>query len=74
MPWVKFFKDFNYTHPATPMQTTGYKAGMQLQVTTPCAEEAIAKGCAVRAPKRKESDEQEQPSAPAEIPEAGSSE
>lgn len=41
MPWVRFTKDYDWVQPAF---TIAYKAGMHLNVTRACADEAIAAG------------------------------
>ncbi|MCJ8051670.1 hypothetical protein GB928_004225 [Shinella curvata] len=46
MPWIRFTKDHNWVQPAF---TIAYKAGMHLNVTRACADEAVAAGKAVRA-------------------------
>lgn len=46
MPWVRFTKDHNWVQPGF---TIAYKAGMHLNVTRSCADEAVTAGKAVRA-------------------------
>lgn len=46
MPWVTFTQDFDWR--PEPRVMTAYKAGYSGQVTTRCAEEAIAKGVAYK--------------------------
>lgn len=55
MPWVRFTEDHNWVQPGF---TIAYKAGMHLNVTRTCADEAIAAGKAVRA-KREAADGKE---------------
>ncbi|WEX76892.1 hypothetical protein PYH37_005243 [Sinorhizobium numidicum] len=50
MSWVEFKRDFNWVQPGF---TIAYKAGMTLNVTRACADEAQAKGVAVKLPKPK---------------------
>lgn len=46
MAWVRFTGDYNFR--PTYAVTIAYKAGMTMNVVTPCAVQAIAKGKAVR--------------------------
>ncbi|RVG06581.1 hypothetical protein CN234_21460 [Sinorhizobium meliloti] len=45
MAWVRFSANFNWVQPGF---TIAYKAGMALNVTRACADEAISKGVAVK--------------------------
>lgn len=58
MPWIRFTKDHNWVQPGF---TIAYKAGMHLNVTRACADEAVPAGKAVRAgaPKREAADGKE---------------
>lgn len=51
MVWLAFKKDFSWRQPAF---TIDYKGGQTLNVTRGCADEALAKGVAVKtaAPRR----------------------
>lgn len=40
MPWVEFTENFNWTPAAHRRQTTAYKVGHQVLVTTACARAA----------------------------------
>jgi len=53
--WVRFTKDHNWVQPGF---TIAYKAGMHLNVTRACADEAVTAGKAVRA-KREAADGKE---------------
>jgi len=46
MPWVRFIADFDFK--PVPGVTIGYLAGMEKNVTTPCAGAAVDAGKAVR--------------------------
>lgn len=46
MVWLAFKQDFSWRQPAF---TIDYKSGMTLNVTRGCADEALAKGVAVKA-------------------------
>jgi hypothetical protein len=76
MAWVKFTRDFTYTHPALLTVSTAYKAGMVQQVVTSCAEAAIAAGAAQRTERPKadngENDERGGPGTAADVPETDS--
>jgi hypothetical protein len=58
MAWVRFSANFNWVQPGF---TIAYKAGMALNVTRACADEAISKGVAVKiaAPPKEDIDGQE---------------
>ncbi|RVG22969.1 hypothetical protein CN233_30310 [Sinorhizobium meliloti] len=58
MAWVRFSANFNWVQPGF---TIAYKAGMALNVTRACADEAISKGAAVKiaAPRKENTDGQE---------------
>lgn len=58
MTWVRFDHSFNWGQPGF---TIAYKAGMALNVTRACADEAISKGAAVKvaAPRKENTDGQE---------------
>lgn len=58
MAWVRFSANFNWVQPGF---TIAYKAGMALNVTRACADEAINKGVAVKiaAPRKEITDGQE---------------
>jgi len=58
MTWVRFDQSFNWVQPGF---TVAYKAGMALNVTRACADEAISKGAAVKvaAPRKENTDGQE---------------
>ncbi|RVH50701.1 hypothetical protein CN212_10545 [Sinorhizobium meliloti] len=58
MAWVRFSANFNWVQPGF---TIAYKAGMALNVTRACADEAISKGVAVKiaAPRKENTDGQE---------------
>jgi len=45
MAWVEFSANFNWVQPGF---TIAYKAGMALNVTRACADEAISKGVAAK--------------------------
>jgi hypothetical protein len=63
MPWVRFTDNFDWR--PKPQVTIAYKAGMHLLVTTPCAEQAVAAGKAVKRVKTKaRSDERVRASQP----------
>lgn len=47
MAWLRFTENFNWVQPGF---TIAYKAGMHLNVTRACADEAQAAGKAVKAP------------------------
>ncbi len=59
MPWLRFTDKFNWVQPGF---TIAYKAGMHLNVTRACADEAVERGVAVRTaapkqtPKREKAD------------------
>lgn len=55
MVWVKYTANHNWVQPGF---TIAYKAGMHLNVTRECADEAVELGVAVRtaAPKREKAD------------------
>jgi hypothetical protein len=48
--WVRFTADFSWRQPAFSID---YKNGMVENVTRGCADEALAKGVAVRSPGKK---------------------
>lgn len=58
MAWVRFSANFNWVQPGF---TIAYKAGMALNVTRACADEAIRKGVAVKVatPRKENTDGQE---------------
>lgn len=56
MPWVRFSDDFYWIQPGF---TIAYKAGMHLNVTRACAAEAIDKGKAVAAKRKRTTDGEE---------------
>lgn len=66
---VRFTRSFNWTDPRLPMRTTAYKAGWAGQVTTPCADAAIAAGAAVKATRNLADDKRIEPAATADVPE-----
>lgn len=70
MPWVRFTRDFDWTHPRMPQITTAYKAGMELMVVSPCAAMAEFKGAAIRIsnPRKAANDAGVGPEAPADVP------
>lgn len=59
MPVVKFTQDFDWK--PILAATTAYKAGMELLVTTACADRAVrlGKGVIVKKQRRKKSDGQD---------------
>ena len=48
--WVRFTADHSWRQPGFSID---YKAGMTLNVTRACADEALSKGVAVRVPGKK---------------------
>lgn len=54
MPWVRFLTDFDWK--PKPQVTLAFRAGQEENVTTPCAEAAIAKGKAVKLPRKRKGD------------------
>lgn len=54
MPWVRFTADFDFK--PKPQVTLAFRAGQEKNVTTPCAEAAIAKGKAVKLPRKRKGD------------------
>lgn len=52
--WVRFIADFNWK--PRPQVTIAYKANSVQNVTTPCAEAAVAKGKAVKVPRARKID------------------
>lgn len=42
MPWIEFTEDFDWK--PKPQVTIAYRAGMALNVTTACANDAVRKG------------------------------
>jgi hypothetical protein len=46
MPWVEFTDDFDWK--PKPQITIAYRAGFKGNVTTPCAQAAVAKGVATK--------------------------
>ncbi|WP_157813715.1 hypothetical protein [Sinorhizobium meliloti] len=58
MAWVRFDKKFHWVQPGF---TIAYRAGMSLNVTRACADEAISKGVAVTiaAPRKENTDGKE---------------
>jgi hypothetical protein len=51
MPWVRFTANFDWK--PKPQVTQAFLAGQERNVTTPCADAAIAKGAAVKIRKEK---------------------
>lgn len=54
MPWLRFTADFDWK--PRPQVTQAFLAGQERNVTTLCAEAAIAKGRAVRVPRKRSTD------------------
>ena len=63
MPWVRFTDSFDWR--PKPQVTIAYKAGLHLLVTTPCAEQAVAAGKAVRQAKPKAKNDDSRQAEPA---------
>lgn len=54
MPWLRFTANFDWK--PRPQVTQAFLAGQERNVTTPCAEAAIAKGVAVKLPRKRKPD------------------
>ena len=54
MPWLRFTANFDWK--PKPQVTIAFKAGQEKNVPTPCAEAALAKGVAVRLPRKRRTD------------------
>ena len=54
MPWVEFTKDFDWK--PKPQITIAYPAGFRGNVTTLCAQAAVAKGAATKTKTPRKSD------------------
>lgn len=70
MPWVEFTDKFDFTPAADRRQTTAYKAGHRVLVTTECFDAAKAKGVAhkIKAPARGQEPTGEPVEVPVEVP------
>lgn len=53
MPWVRFTADFDFK--PKPNVTQAFQEGQERNVTTPCADAAIANGKAVKLPRKRKS-------------------